>query len=174
MYNEFKIKESKFLQEVKIISPDIFRDNRGIIYTDYIESFFNNKFEPKLKFNHSKFAYNVHNVLRGIHGDYKSYKLVQCVYGEIFQVVVDCRKDSANYLSHECYMLNYKVPKMILIPPGFGNAFYVKSDIAIYNYKLSYSGEYNDHDKQFTYKWDNKLINIKWPSNSPILSSRDK
>jgi dTDP-4-dehydrorhamnose 3,5-epimerase len=174
MYNEFKVKNSILFSEVKIIFPDIFNDHRGIIFTDYLESYFINTFENKLRFGHSKFAQNFQNVLRGIHGDFKSYKLIQCVYGEIFQVIVDCRKDSETYLKHECFNLNHNEPKMILIPPGFGNAFYVKSDFAIYNYKLSYTGEYNDYNKQFTYKWNDKSINIKWPNNSPILSSRDK
>jgi dTDP-4-dehydrorhamnose 3,5-epimerase len=63
---------------------------------------------------------------------------------------------------------------MILMPPGFGNAFLVTSDYAVYNYKLAYDDVYNDHDKQFTYKWNDKKININWPIKDPILSNRDK
>ena len=70
--------------------------------------------------------------------------------------------------------LSHKNPKMILLPPGFGNAFMVISDYAVYNYKLSYKGSYNDHDEQFTYKWNNPTININWPNIDPIVSERDK
>ncbi|MAD12594.1 MAG: dTDP-4-dehydrorhamnose 3,5-epimerase [Flavobacteriaceae bacterium] len=175
MYNDFKIDGSKiFGDQVKIISPDLFKDKRGFLYTDYLESFFSSEFNLGCKFIHSKYAYNNKKVLRGIHGDCDSYKLINCVYGEIFQVVVDCRKNSSTYLRHETFQLNHNNPKLILIPPGFGNAFQVISDYSIYSYKLAYLGEYNDYDKQFTFKWNDKRIGINWPINDPILSSRDK
>ena len=174
MYNDFKIKNSEIFSEIKIITPDVFEDNRGVIFTDFLDSFFIENFTPELKFVHSKYAYNNEKVLRGIHGDFDSYKLVQCVYGEILQVVVDCRKDSLNYLKHDSFILSHMKPEMILMPPGFGNAFLVKSDFAVYNYKLAYEGAYNDHDKQFTYKWNDKRININWPIKDPVLSNRDK
>ena len=174
MYNKFKTYKSKKFSDVIIIEPETFEDNRGIIFTDYLDSYFKNEFNPSLHFNHSKFALNNSRVLRGIHGDFDSYKLVQCVYGDVFQVIVDCRKDSPQYLAHETFKLSHKKPKMILLPPGYGNAFMVLSDYAVYNYKLSYMGSYNDYDKQFTYKWNNSNININWPNINPILSERDK
>jgi dTDP-4-dehydrorhamnose 3,5-epimerase len=54
-----------------------------------------------------------------------------------------------------------------------GNSFLVLSDVCVYNYKLSYSGEYTDHDKQFTLKWNDPKYNIHWPIQNPILSERD-
>ncbi len=174
MYNDFVIKHSSILEEIMIIYPDVFRDDRGFIFTDYLDSFFKEEFTPVLSFIHSKNAHNYCRVLRGIHGDFESYKLVECLYGKIYQVVVDCRKDSMNYLKHDTFLLDYRDPKMILIPPGFGNAFLVLSDYAVYNYKLAYTGKYNDCDKQFTYKWDDERINIEWPIKNPILSKRDK
>lgn len=173
MYKDFNITNSKiFGDNIRIIKPDIYKDERGFLYTDCLNSFFNENFD--INFVHSKNAINNSNVLRGIHGDFKSYKLVQCLYGEIFQVVVDCRENSSTYLKHETFNLIYTDPKMILIPPGFGNAFYVKSKKAIYNYKLAYNGEYSDYDKQFTFKWNDPDININWPTKEPILSNRDK
>lgn len=175
MYNDFTIEYSKvFKNEVVIISPDTFQDERGILFTDYLDEYFINNFEPKLNFVHSKFAINNSNVLRGIHGDFESYKLVQCVFGKIFQVVVDCRENSPSFLKHETFELEYTQPKMILIPPGFGNAFQVISEKAVYNYKLAYPGKYNDYDNQFTYKWNDERIGIDWPTINPILSKRDK
>ena len=168
------IENATILPEVKIIKPDVFKDERGIIYTDVLNDVFRNEINDQLNFVHSKFAHSKKNVLRGIHGDFDSYKLVQCTFGKVFQVIVDCRKDSKSYLEHETYILDYKKPKMLLIPPGFGNAFLVLSKHSVYNYKLSYNGTYNDYDKQFTYKWFDKKININWPVKNPILSNRDK
>ena len=174
MYNDFNTKCSLVFSEVKIIKPDVFKDNRGFLFTDYLDSYFKEEFTPSRNLVHSKNAYNNAKVLRGIHGDFDSYKLVECLYGEIYQVVVDCRENSPTFLKHDSFILNYLNPKMILMPPGFGNAFLVLSDNAVYNYKLAYSGSYNDYDKQFTYKWNDKRININWPIKDPILSNRDK
>lgn len=174
MYNDFETKSSRVFPEVKIIEPDVFKDERGFLFTDYLDSYFKEQFSPSLNFVHSKNAYNKAKVLRGIHGDFESYKLVQCLYGSIFQVVVDCREQSQTYLQHETFILNFDKPKMIIMPPGFGNAFQVTSGCAIYNYKLAYPGMYNDYDKQFTYKWNDPRIGIKWPLNNPILSKRDE
>ena len=60
------------------------------------------------------------------------------------------------------------------MPPGLGNAFYVKSEIATYHYKLAYDGHYADVDEQFTVAWNDPRINIDWPTSDPILSERDK
>ena len=59
------------------------------------------KFLPNnLSFNHDKFSYNNQNVLRGIHGDFKTWKLVTCIYGSIQQVVVDHREGSKSLNNH--------------------------------------------------------------------------
>ena len=128
----------------------------------------------KIQFKHDKFSESCNNVLRGIHGDSKSWKLVTAVYGEIFQVVVDLRKDSNSFKQYESFTLNSHSPKSVLIPPGMGNAYYVLSKKAVYHYKLAYDGEYIDADEQFSFAWNDKSINIEWPSNKPILSERDK
>ena len=55
-----------------------------------------------------------------------------------------------------------------------GNAFYVKSKVALYHYKLAYSGEYIDADKLFTIAWNDQRFNIDWPTDNPVLSERDR
>ena len=171
---KIEISKSKVFSDVLIIEPDYFQDHRGILYSTYLKKEFQKHISKDLEFNHNKIAYNYKNVLRGIHGDFSSWKMVTCIYGSIFQVVVDYRKDSKTYLKYDKFEISDIKPKQILIPPGFGNAFYVLSDVAVYNYQLSYDGSYNDYDKQFTIKWDDKRININWPTNNPILSERDK
>ena len=78
MYNDFKIKLSSIFPEVKIIKPDVFKDIRGFLFTDYLDSFFKDEFNPSLNFVHSKNAHNNAKVLRGIHVEFESYKLVEC------------------------------------------------------------------------------------------------
>jgi dTDP-4-dehydrorhamnose 3,5-epimerase len=113
-------------------------------------------------------------VLRGIHGDEQSWKLVTCVYGEIHQVVIDCREDSPTYLKWEKFIINKNNQLSILIPPNMGNSYFVTSEVSVYHYKLAYNGDYIDAEKQFTIKWNDPRLNIDWPNRHPILQDRDK
>ncbi len=171
---EFDIKESKQIRGVFIFTPSIHIENRGSIWTSYIGDLFESYLPENLSFVHDKFSSSKKNVLRGIHGDSKTWKLVSCVEGEILQVVVDFRKDSGTYLHHQKFELSNNNKKMILIPPKLGNAFYVKSSSAIYHYKLAYEGNYADVDDQFTISWNDERLNIEWPTTNPIISDRDK
>ncbi|MGJ0125603.1 dTDP-4-dehydrorhamnose 3,5-epimerase family protein [Campylobacter coli] len=170
---EFNIQESKKIKGVYIITPNISTDLRGNIWTSFLKDEIEKLLPKGLYFKHDKFSKSYQNVLRGIHGDYKSWKYVTCVYGDIMQVVVDCRNDSPAYLQWESFDINENNQKMILIPPNMGNAYYVKSKEAIYHYKLAYNGEYLDAKEQFTFAWNDDKIGINWPNKNPILSDRD-
>ncbi len=170
----FKCNKSKDFQDVLEILPDSFSDKRGEIWTSFNKDSFSNFFINLPDFNHDKFSYSKKNVLRGIHGDNKTWKLVSCIHGEIFQVIVDLRKDSKTFKKWKSYEISSKNKKSILIPPNFGNAFLVQSEFAIYHYKLAYEGLYFDAKDQFSLPWNDSSINIDWPVKNPILSERDK
>ncbi|EAH7073273.1 dTDP-4-dehydrorhamnose 3,5-epimerase [Campylobacter upsaliensis] len=174
MTMDFAIEESKILSGVYIITPNFFEDFRGEIWSVFEDKAFVNLLPKGLNFVLDKFTLSKPNVLRGIHGDHKSWKLVTCVSGEIQQVVVDCRKESSTYLKYESFNISSKQKKLILIPPFFGNAHYVLGDKeALYYYKWAYEGEYMDADAQFTYAYNDERIGIKWQGEKPILSERD-
>ena len=97
---DFKIKNSKVISDVKIIYPSIFNDNRGNIWTSFINDKIDSLLPDGLFFKHDKFNESVNNVLRGIL-DYKTWKLITCVYGEIYQVIVDLREKSPSYMNWE-------------------------------------------------------------------------
>tara|TARA_X000000368_G_C22943286_1_gene673181 strand:- start:189 stop:734 length:546 start_codon:yes stop_codon:yes gene_type:complete len=170
---DFTIQDSEILSDVKIITPSIFTESRGSIWTSFKADKLNQLLPENLSFSHDKFSTSYLNVLRGIHGDNKSWKLVSCIGGQIFQVVVDLRESSDSFLKWESFILGDSNRQMILIPPGMGNAFYVQSNEAIYHYKLAYKGEYADADEQFTISWNDNRFNINWPTQEPILSERD-
>ena len=171
---EFIIKSSSKIEGLTIITPSAFTERRGSIWTSYHRDDLKHLIPDEIDFKHDKFSTSFKNVLRGIHGDNKSWKMVSCIEGSIKQVVVDMRKNSETYLNWEGFDLGADNRSSILLPPGMGNAFYVKSDIAIYHYKLAYEGDYIDHEDQFTIPWNDPRINIQWPSYNPILSDRDK
>ena len=100
--------------------------------------------------------------------------MVTCLYGELYFVVVDNRKDSVTYLEWDYTILSDKNRKMILLPPGFGNSFCVLSGYSIFMYKWSYKGKYPDVEDQFSLKWNDESIGIDWPIKNPILQLRDK
>ena len=102
----FTINECKKIKGVWIIRPSISRDHRGTIWTSFLENEIETLLPRNLHFKHDKFSESKYNVLRGIHGDEKSWKLVTCVYGEIIQVVVDCRKESPTYMKWEKFIIN--------------------------------------------------------------------
>ncbi|EAH5848756.1 dTDP-4-dehydrorhamnose 3,5-epimerase [Campylobacter upsaliensis] len=169
---EFDIKESEILKGVFIIKPNKFKDLRGEIWTAFTQEQLAHL--VAVPFKHDKFITSKKDVIRGIHGDTKTYKLATCLYGEILQVVVDCRKESPTYLKYESFNISSKQKKLILIPPFFGNAHYVLGDKeALYYYKWAYEGEYVDAEDQFAYAWNDERIGIKWQGENPILSERD-
>ena len=82
-------------------------------------------------------------------------------------------KNPENYLKHKKWILDYKNPKSILIPPYYANAHLCLTDLCIFHYKWSYKGKYIDATDQKSYRWNDPKINIKWPIKKPILSKRD-
>lgn len=153
--------------EVYIKQPDSFEDFRGELFTSYKKGDYN------LDFNHDKVSISRQNVLRGLHGDSKSFKLITCLAGEVLLVVVDNRPESKNYLKWDSIILTSKNRKQVLVPPMFANGHLILSDKATFFYKWSYDGDYPDVKDQFTLKWNDPKIGIHWPISKPILSKRD-
>jgi dTDP-4-dehydrorhamnose 3,5-epimerase len=154
--------------EVVISKNDSFEDYRGELFTIYDKTKFN------LDFKLDKIAISKKNVLRGLHGDQKSYKLISCLHGEIYLVVVDCRVESPNYLKWDSIVLTQNNKTSVLVPPRFANGHLVLSDEATFFYKWSFDGDYPDVKDQFTINWKDSRLNINWPIDNPILSKRDK
>ena len=154
--------------EVKISQPDSFEDFRGELYTLFKQE------EHELVFNHDKVSVSRQSVLRGMHGDSKSWKLITCLSGVVYLVVIDNRPESPNYLKWDSIVLSETNRKQVLVPPMFANGHLVLSDTAVFFYKWSYPGEYPDVKDQFTLKWNDPKVNVHWPIDNPILSKRDK
>lgn len=154
--------------EVNVFQQDSFVDHRGELFTVYQKEDF------EISFNHDKVAISKKNVLRGLHGDNKSHKLITCLSGEFYLVVVDFRPDSINYLKWDSVILSSKNKKSVLIPPMFANGHLVMSDECTFFYKWSYDGHYPDVEEQFSINWKDPKIDISWPIENPILSDRDR
>jgi len=158
----------KNLDKIKTYSDDAFIDKRGIYWTSW------KKNRYKIFFNHDKFSLSKKNVLRGLHGDKKSWKLISCVYGKIFFVIVNNISKSKDYQKYMTKVLSPKNRLQILIPPNFLTGHLVLSKEAVLHYKFSYKGSYPDVEDQISRKWNDSKIKINWPITKPILSRRDK
>ena len=110
--------------------------------------------------------------------DKKTWKLLSCIHGKIYLVVLDVRGGSVNknpdYGKSESFILSPETGTQLLIPPMFAKGYYVMEDDSIMSYKMAYKGEFNNVDEQQTIRWDSDKFNMEWPCTTPILSKRDK
>jgi dTDP-4-dehydrorhamnose 3,5-epimerase len=161
--------EETNLTGVKLLTTDRFEDYRGElggVYDEekYIES------GLTAKFVYDMVSMSYKGVLRGMHGDRETTKLVQCLHGTVYSVVVNCDETDENFGKWQSFILSDKNHKQLYIPPNYGNGYFVLSESSIYTYKLSTSYSTN----QFTYRYDDPRFNIIWPSENPVVGIRDK
>lgn len=162
--------EKTSLCGVYLIKPDVHEDLRGCFYETYNEKEYND-IGLKATFIQDDISVSSRGVLKGMHGDEGTTKLVQCAYGSVYAVVVNCREDSPDFGMWQAFILSDANRHQLYIPPMYGNGYYVLSEKAVYTYKQStYYGEY----KQFTYKWNDTRFNIQWPEGVFITSQRDE
>lgn len=168
MNNSIQFEKAK-LDGVLIIKPSVFEDFRG----EHIEIYNEKIYEElaNITFIQDNISVSTKHVLRGIHGDDKTWKLISCLYGRFYLVVIDYNKDSKNFGKWQGFTISDINRYQILVPPKFGNGHLVLSDSAIFHYKQS---TYYDPKSQFTIKWNDPKFNIRWPIKNPIMSQRDE
>ena len=163
-----KITNTKLAGVRLIETGNTFIDHRGF-YTEI----YNKKLYDALgtiQFVQDDISVSDKCVLRGIHGDAGTWKLISCLQGKFYLVVVNFLKNHPQFGQWESFILTPSNGIQVLVPPQFGNAHYVLEDNTMFHYKQStYYGEH----KQFTLKWDDPKLNIFWPIHTPMLSFRD-
>jgi dTDP-4-dehydrorhamnose 3,5-epimerase len=177
-WDDFHFYHGTTLPQVKVIQPSVYYEQRGSISTTYHSEYYDRilpagERNDGLTFKHDRFSKSKKGVLRGLHYDDKTWKLVNCIHGKIYLVVLDLREKQPNYGKWESFILSPETSIQVLIPPMFANGHYVFEDDSIFSYKMAYKGQYNDVDKQQTIQWDSKKFNIEWPCTNPIISKRD-
>jgi len=112
--------------------------------------------------------------LRGIHyqlSPKEETKIVRCIKGSLWDVIVDLRPNSPTFLKWFGAELNEENRKMMFVPKGFGHGFITLSENteALYLVTAFYSPE-----NERGIRWNDSKINIKWPSTPIIISEKDK
>jgi dTDP-4-dehydrorhamnose 3,5-epimerase len=164
--------EHTAIEDVKIVVPEVFEDDRGFFTEVYRADQFKELGLPHqfVQLNHSKSA---KNVLRGLHFQWEPPmgKLMRVTHGEAFLVAVDVRKGSPSLGEWVGVTVNEKDKRQVFAPAGFARGFCVLSDYAEIQYLTT--GTYNNKAESGIL-WNDPAIGIKWPISHPQLSAKDE
>ena len=127
----------------------------------------------KSKFPFVVMSFSKRNVLRGLHIQNRKTqrKFVNVIKGKIFDVIIDLRKKSRTFGKSFNCILSEKNSKSLFIPPGFAHGFLA---LEKENYVIYSCTNYRDKKSEVAIKYNDKNLNIKWPSNRVMLSKKDK
>ena len=164
-----EVTKSKLDGVVVIKPPTIFEDFRGTYVEIYNQEIYREA-GITVDFVQDDISVSTQHVLRGIHGDRETWKLISCLSGKFYLVVVNWDSASPQYGQWEAFTLSEQNRLQVLVPPKFGNGHLVLSEQAIFHYKQS---SYYNRAGQFTLIWNDPQLKIWWPIERPIVSQRD-
>ena len=165
--------EKKKINGVFLISPNSFKDKRGVFRRHFCqEEFKKNGITSQItqaNVSENKLEYT----LRGFHyqkGKHQEGKTLSCIKGKIYDIIVDVRKSSPTFGKWLGFNLDEKNRKSIHIPPGCANAFLTLENDTIVHYycSKSYAPKF---EKGIRY--DDKFFNFKWPKKPKLISIKD-
>ncbi len=165
---------STVLPEVLTLEPRVFSDERGYFFEGHNQRAFETAAGIQLTFVQDNQSRSKKNVLRGLHyqNPHSQGKLLRVLAGEVFDVVVDIRRSSANFGKWNGITLSADNRLAIWVPAGFAHGFLVLSDHAEVLYKTTdYYAPHHEH----CIMWNDPDLAIAWPlAGPPDLSPKDK
>ena len=161
-----KITKTSF-KDLIIIKNKSYKDKRGYFKELLREN------EIRKKFPFLVMSYSKKNVIRGLHLQQRKSqgKFVTVIKGKIYDVVIDLRKKSKTFGKKFSIILSDKNCKSIYVPEGFAHGF---CSLDKDNYVVYSCTNYRDKQSEIGIKFDDKKLNINWPTKSPILSRKDR
>ncbi len=162
------------IEGVKVITPQVFYDERGY----FVETYQQKDFEAcgiDVTFVQDNQSASKKGVLRGLHfqKQFPQDKLVRVLRGSVYDVCVDLRKGSKTFGKWFGVELSEDNKKMFFIPKGFAHGFLVLSDYAEFAYKCS---DFYHPGDEGGIKYDDPDIGVEWPIEEGvelILSDKD-
>lgn len=159
------------IEGLVVIQPKIFGDSRGC----FLETYNQKKYREigiDEDFVQDNQSVSEKGVLRGLHfqNPKGQGKLVSVVEGEVYDVAVDVRKDSATFGKHFGLVLTAEKKNQFYIPPGFAHGFCVLSERAIFTYKCT---EFYHPEHEHSLLWSDPDLGIEWPVENPEVSEKD-
>lgn len=157
-----------------IITPDLIEDERGFFARTFCQKEFAKiGFHKQIvQINHS--VTRQKGVIRGMHYQLppaSETKIIRCVQGEVFDVMIDIRAGSPTFMQWHGVELSKDNMRMVYIPEGFAHGFQTIADNAelIYHHSAFYSPEY-EHGLKF----DDPVLAIHWTLPAGYVSSKDQ
>jgi len=163
------------LEDLYILEPKVFGDDRGYFFESYNEKTFKEQ-GLDYKFVQDNESFSSYGTLRGLHfqkGEFAQAKLVRVLKGIVLDVAVDIRKESSTFGQHVAVELSEENKRMMIIPRGFAHGFVVLSESAIFQYKCD---NFYSPQNEGGIAWNDSDLDINWrvPSEKIILSDKDK
>ena len=162
------------IEGVVVISPRIFKDDRGYFFESFNQKEFSEYVGPVsfVQDNESRSAYGV---VRGLHfqkGEHAQAKLVRVISGRVLDVAVDLRPGSPTYGRHVAVELSGENHLQLFIPRGFAHGFSVLSEEAVFQYKCD---NFYWRSSEGAVAWNDPDIGIDWklPPEDVVLSAKD-
>ena len=98
-------------------------------------------------------------------------KLVRCVRGAVYDVIIDLRPDSPSYYRHFGVELSAENQRAVYVPEGFAHGFQALEDDSEVLYHMS---EFYSPEHGRGVRWDDPVFEIDWPVADPIMNERDR
>lgn len=166
--------ETTTIQDLVIINPAVFNDERGYFFEAYNKEKFC-ALGITIDFVQDNQSFSKKGTLRGLHYQnppHAQTKLVRVLQGEIIDVAVDLRKDSATFGHSFSIKLTAENKKQLLVPQGFAHGFSVISETAVVLYKCD---QYYNKASEGGIRFDDAQLNIDWGMDlkEAIVSEKD-
>lgn len=148
-------------------------DERGF----FVRTFCKNEFQKQNlchDFKQDSLSFNSHQgTIRGLHyqDPNSEIKLLQCLQGEIYDILVDIRKESPTYGKWISITLKENDVTALYIPKGIVHGFQTLKENTLLHYKIS---EYYDSGSARGIRWNDPFLAIKWPLSISQISTRDE
>ena len=170
-----KSTKGNFLDGPAILIPEKYEDKRGFFLESWNSKNLNQLIGKEIHFVQDNHSYSKKDVFRGLHYQLPPFpqaKLVRCITGEIYDVIVDIRKGSKTFLDWFGVYLNETNAKQVFVPAGFAHGFLTISNEANVSYKTTH---YWDKGSENSIKFNDPCISIDWSNfkNEFILSEKD-
>jgi dTDP-4-dehydrorhamnose 3,5-epimerase len=162
------------LKGAYVIELEPFRDERGFFARTYCKNEFSAIGHQKefVQFNHSMTAFK--GTIRGMHYQVPpsaETKLIRCIRGKVFDVIIDIREDSPTFLQHLQITLSQENLKMIYVPEGFAHGFQTIAD----NSEMIYhhTAYYNPANERGL-RYNDPAFGITWPLDPVNVTEKDR
>lgn len=164
------------LQDCFILSPRVFKDERGIFYESYNKNLFKKVTNLDIDFVQDNQSVSSYGVLRGLHfqtGKMAQAKLVRVLLGKVLDIVVDLRKDSKTFGQSYSVILDDVNHQQLFVPRGFAHGFITLSKKSIFSYKCD---NFYDATSEGGIIYNDATLELDWhlPKEDFIVSEKDK